>query len=77
MTATVFHYSHAGLDFEWNWSKTINVFSNGNNIDVFSLDYTIDHTPADAIAAIHDWTILYYRPRPRRGNCGNSRLDNS
>ena len=50
----MFHYHHdiSGLDFEWNWSKTINVFRNGKNIDCFSLNYGRDHNAADAVEAI-------------------------
>jgi hypothetical protein len=52
----MFQFSIHDYAFEWNYSHTVNVFVNGKNIDVFSLDYsTNNNTRLDAMAAALDW----------------------
>lgn len=50
---------HDGFTFEWNMSKTVNIYTpNGANVDVFSLDYSRnDHTVEEVITAADEWEV--------------------
>lgn len=52
----MFKFYIGDYSFEWNRSYTVNVFINGYNIDVFSLDYSRnDLTEGDAMVAAVAW----------------------
>ena len=52
----MFEFTIDGVDFEWNGSRTVNVFIDGKNIDVFSLNYgRDDYNDREVINAALDW----------------------
>ena len=56
----MFYFSIGSVSFEWNWSHTVNVFDQYNkNVDVFSLDYGREYTPAEVMAAAYDWNMAH------------------
>ena len=49
-----------GWHFVWNGSKTVNVYRpDGQNVDVFSLDYGRHYTMAEVLQLCDDWGMSW------------------
>lgn len=55
----VFTFSIFGYDIEWNYQHTVNIYQDGVNIDVFSLDYGRDYDAIEVVAAAMEWVGGY------------------
>lgn len=56
----MFYFTIGTTAFEWNWSRTVNVFIGGRNVDCFTLGYQDEpHTPAEVMAAAYDWNMAH------------------
>lgn len=52
----MFNFSIDSLEFSWNGAHTVNVYSVGHEIDVFSLNYARnDYTKAEVMEYALDW----------------------